>query len=159
MHADFVLSQTVGSGVNFNFNRCVSPTTDTLSFPARAGHCLDMEHELLSIELADAKSPDTRVICLQGPLTISTLFDLQRELRNGVWTNTILEMLGVPYMDSAGMGAIINFYVSCKRSGRRLIVCGLNYRVIELFKLTNVDKLITITDDLDQAEAILKAES
>ena len=53
------------------------------------------------------------------------------------------------------MGAIINFYVSCKRSGSKLIVCGLNYRVIELFKLTNVDKLITIADDLDQAQALL----
>jgi anti-sigma B factor antagonist len=117
---------------------------------------LDMEHEPLTIELANGKSPDTRVIGLEGPLTISNLFDFQKELRNGTWTNTILEMLGVPYMDSAGMGAIITFYVSCQRNGRRMIVCGLNYRVIELFKLTNVDRLITIADDLDHAEAILK---
>lgn len=117
-----------------------------------------MEHESLTIELIRTESPDTRVICLQGPLTISNLFDFQRELRNGVWANTILEMLGVPYMDSAGMGAIINFYVSCKRNGHRLIVCGLNYRVIELFKLTNVHQLITTADDLDQAEAMLKAQ-
>jgi len=59
-------------------------------------------------------------------------------------------------MDSAGMGVIINFYVSCQKNGRKLIVCGLNYRVIELFKLTNVDTLITIVDDLDEAEALLK---
>ncbi len=115
-----------------------------------------MEHEPFTIELASTKSTDTRVMCLQGPLTISSLFDFQRELRNGVWANTILEMLGVPYMDSAGMGAIINFYVSCQKSGRKLIVCGLNYRVVELFKLTNVDKLISIADDLDQAEALLR---
>ena len=116
-----------------------------------------MEKESLTIELASTKNPDTRVICLQGPLTIATLFEFQRELRSGVWAATIIEMLGVSYMDSAGMGAIINFFVSCKRSGRKLIVCGLNYRVIELFKLTNVDQIITITDDLDQAEALLAA--
>lgn len=115
-----------------------------------------MEHEPLTIELVSGKNADTRVICLQGPLTISNLFDFQRELQNGGCTNTIVEMLGVPYMDSAGMGAIINFYVSCQRSGCRLIVCGLNYRVVELFKATNVDKLITIADDLDQAEAMLQ---
>jgi anti-sigma B factor antagonist len=115
-----------------------------------------MENEPLTIELAETKSPGTRVICLRGPLTISTLFDFQREVRKGNWAATIIELLGVPYMDSAGMGAIINFYVSCKRNGRKMIVCGLNYRVIELFKLTNVDKLITIADDLDQAEAMLK---
>jgi len=116
-----------------------------------------MEQELFSIESVSAKNPDTRVLCLQGPLTIASLFDFQKELRNGAWAATIIEMLGVPYMDSAGMGAIINFYVSCKRNGSKLVICGLNYRVIELFKLTNVDKLITIADDLDQAEALLAA--
>jgi anti-sigma B factor antagonist len=117
-----------------------------------------MENESLTFELSPINRPDTRVVCLQGPVTINTLFDFQRELRNGIWPVTILEMLGVPYMDSAGMGAIINFYVSCQKNARKLIVCGLNYRVIELFKLTNVDQLITIVDDLDEAEALLEAE-
>lgn len=115
-----------------------------------------MEYEALTIELATGKNPDTRVIGLLGPLTISNLFDLQEKLWSGVWRNTIIEMLGVPYMDSAAMGAIISFYVSCHRNGQKLIVCGLNYRVIELFKLMNVDRVITIADDLDHAEAMLK---
>ena len=120
------------------------------------GRSLDMDYEPLTIELAKGKNPDTRVVCLQGPLTISSLFDLQKKLRSGVWSNTIIEMLGVPYIDSAAMGAIISFYVSCQRNGQKLIVCGLNYRVIELFKLMNVDNVIAIADDLDHAEAILK---
>jgi anti-sigma B factor antagonist len=114
-----------------------------------------MENEPLTIESIPTKSPDARVIALQGPVTINTLFDFQQELRSVTSRVTILEMLGVPYMDSAGMGAIINFYVSCQKHGRKLIVCGLNYRVIELFKLTNVDQLITIVDDLAEAEALL----
>jgi anti-sigma B factor antagonist len=114
-----------------------------------------MENEPLTIESIPTKSPDARIIALQGPVTINTLFDFQQVLRNATSPITILEMLGVPYMDSAGMGAIINFYVSCQKHGRKLIVCGLNYRVIELFKLTNVDQLITIVDDLAEAEALL----
>ena len=115
-----------------------------------------MEYEPLTMELAATEIPGTRVIALHGPLTVNNLFAFQQELRNGEWAATILEVLGVPYMDSAGMGAIINFYVSCQKNKRKLIVCGLNYRVIELFKLTNVDKLITMADDLDHAEALLK---
>jgi anti-sigma B factor antagonist len=114
-----------------------------------------MENEPLTIESIPTKSPDARIIALQGPVTINTLFDFQQVLRSATSPITILEMLGVPYMDSAGMGAIINFYVSCQKHGRKLIVCGLNYRVIELFKLTNVDHLITIVDDLAEAEALL----
>ena len=116
-----------------------------------------MEAEPLRIELVAAKHPDSRVIGLHGPLTINNLFEFQQELRNGEWPVTILEMLGVPYMDSAGMGAIINYYVSSQKHGRKLIVCGLNYRVVELFKLTHVDSLITMVDDLDEAEALVKA--
>jgi anti-sigma B factor antagonist len=118
-----------------------------------------METEPLRIELAQAAHPGTRVITLEGPLVINNLFEFQQELRNGTWPVTILEMLGVPYMDSAGMGAIINYYVSCQKSGRRLIVCGLNYRVVELFKLTHVNTLISIVDDLDEAEALLGTEN
>jgi anti-sigma B factor antagonist len=114
-----------------------------------------MENEPLTIESIPTKSPDARIIALQGPVTINTLFDFQQVLRSATSPITILEMLGVPYMDSAGMGAIINFYVSCQKHGRKVIVCGLNYRVIELFKLTNVDQLITIVDDLAEAEALL----
>jgi len=118
-----------------------------------------MKHEPLAIKLTKGKSPDTRVICLQGPLIVSNLFDFQQELHNSPCANTIVELLGVPYMDSAGMGAIINFYVSCQKNGQRLIVCGINYRVIELFRLTKVDTLITIADDLDHAEALLAAQA
>ncbi len=155
------------SGVNFHSNRlglskdgcsllsCPADFYAVIMQPLPLTFPKIMEYEPFTIELAPAKRTDTRIICLQGPLTITSLFDFQQELRNGAWANTILEMLGVPYMDSAGMGAIINFYVSCQRSGHKLIVCGLNYRLVELFKLTRVDKLITIADDLDHAEAML----
>jgi hypothetical protein len=58
-------------------------------------------------------------------------------------------------MDSAGMGAIISFYVSCKRNGAQA-----HSMRIELPRdrvLTNVDKNITIADDPDQAEVMLSA--
>ena len=90
-----------------------------------------MEYDPLLVETVAIDMPGVRVIGLQGPLTVNNLFIFQQELRSGAWAVTILEMLGVPYMDSGGMGAIINFYVSCQRSGSKLVVCGLNYRVVE----------------------------
>jgi anti-sigma B factor antagonist len=57
-------------------------------------------------------------------------------------------------MDSAGMGAIINYYVSAQRRGHKLIAAGLNFRVIELFKLTHVDSLIPMAATAEEAESL-----
>jgi len=55
-------------------------------------------------------------------------------------------------MDSAGMGAIINYFVSCQRGGRKLVVVGVNGRVLELFKMTKADGLLTMVPTIPEAE-------
>ena len=49
----------------------------------------------------------------------------------------ILDFSETPYMDSAGLGLVMNSYVW--RSGRKLLLAGVNERVSELFEdLTRV---------------------
>ena len=52
------------------------------------------------------------------------------------------------------MGAIINYYVSCQRHGRKLIVAGVNPRVMELFRMTKVDALLTLASSVAEAESL-----
>ncbi len=80
------------------------------------------------------------------------LFEFQSTLRTDPPAALILDLTGVPYMDSAGMGAIINYFVSAQRHGRKLIVAGVNGRVLELFKLTKVDGLLTMKPTVAEAE-------
>ncbi|MBT9332139.1 STAS domain-containing protein [Paracidobacterium acidisoli] len=113
-----------------------------------------MSNEPLTIETAEGSTEATRILTLAGPLILSNIFDLQEDLRNHPAPTTIIDLSQVPYMDSAGMGVLINFYVSCQKHGRRLIVVAPNYRVIELFRLTRVDTLITIAASLEEAKAL-----
>jgi anti-sigma B factor antagonist len=110
-----------------------------------------MQQDPMTLTTTPGKAPDSRILKLDGPLTLSNLFGFQAELRKDA-AKTILDLSGVPYMDSAGMGAIINYYVACQKHGRKLIVAGSNYRVMELFKLTKVDQLITLADTVEAAE-------
>ena len=89
-----------------------------------------------------------------GPVLLSNFFALKAELEKEQQPITILDLSGVEYMDSAGMGAIINYYVSAQRRGNKLIAAGANYRVVELFKLTHVDSLIPMTANVEEAEAL-----
>lgn len=97
--------------------------------------------------------PDIRVVKVTGPLTIQHVFAFQDELRKDPKPFNVIDLAGSGYLDSAGMGAIINFYVSCQKAGRKLVVTGVSERLMALFMLTHTDKLITIKPSIADAEA------
>jgi anti-sigma B factor antagonist len=114
-----------------------------------------MSAEPLVLETVPGKEPGCRILRLIGPLTINSLFEFQNTLRADPPLALILDLTGVPYMDSAGMGAIINYYVSAQRHGRKLVVVGVNGRVMELFRMTKVDGLLTLTPTVAEAQQAL----
>ena len=108
----------------------------------------------LAIEQTQGKAPGSIILRLTGPVTLRNLFDLQSKLRVGEPPPlTILDLTGVPYMDSAGMGAVINHYVRCQGKGKRLIAVGVSPRVLELFRMTRVDAVIPMVATVEEAEA------
>ncbi len=110
--------------------------------------------EPLVIEQEDGKAPGTVLIRLTGPVTLRNLFDLLPRLRSGSHPRVaILDLTAVPYMDSAGMGVIVNHYVHCQNRGARLIVAGVSPRVLELFRMTRVDTVIPLAASVEEAEA------
>jgi anti-sigma B factor antagonist len=110
----------------------------------------------LAIEQQQGKAPGTTILRLTGPVTLRNLFDLQSKLRGGEMSPvTILDLSGVPYMDSAGMGAVINHHVRSQSKNVRLIITGVSPRVLELFKMTKVDGIISIYPTVEDAEAAI----
>ena len=97
--------------------------------------------------------PDTQIFALTGPLTLRNMFEFQSELRNGALPQlTIFDLAEVPYMDSAGMGLVMNHYTHCQSRGVRLIVAAANGRVMDLFKVTKVDMVLPLATSVEEAE-------
>lgn len=107
----------------------------------------------MTLESVPGQAAGTRILRVIGPLTLHGLFTFQSTLRTDPPAVLILDLTAVPYMDSAGMGAIINYFVSTQRDGRRLIVAGVNGRVLELFKMSKVDALLTMKPTVEEAES------
>jgi anti-anti-sigma factor len=108
----------------------------------------------LTIAQEEGNAPGTLIFRLSGPLTLRNMFAFQSQLRSAEPPPvTIFDLTAVPYMDSAGMGAVINHFVHCQRKGARLIVAGVSPRVMELFKLTRVDSVIPLAATVEDAEA------
>lgn len=108
----------------------------------------------LTLERQEGKLPGTRILILNGPLTLRNMFELQTELRTDPQpTLSVLDLSGVPYMDSAGMGLIINHFVHCQNAGAKMVVAGVSPRVLELFRMTKVDAVIPQAATIEAAEA------
>jgi anti-anti-sigma factor len=109
----------------------------------------------LKIDRRKGKAPGTLILSLTGPLTLINIFELQAQMRTAEPTpRTILDLTGVPYMDSAGMGVVVNYHVHCLNKGGRFIAAGVSPRILELFKITRVDLVIRMAATADEAEEI-----
>jgi anti-anti-sigma factor len=95
--------------------------------------------------------PGTQVLTLTGPLTLSTLFGFQDEFRALTPPSLIVDLAGVPYIDSAGLGLLVNYYVSAERQGRRLLLAGANQRVYALLETTHVHTVLTLAPSVEAA--------
>lgn len=107
----------------------------------------------MTIESSRGTHPDTIVLRLQGPLTLSTLFALRDALQIHTAHRTILDLTQVPYIDSAGLGTILMFYVSAEKVGRKLALAGVTERVLSLIRMTRVDAVLTMFPTVEAAES------
>jgi len=101
------------------------------------------------------KGDGTMILKLVGPLTLSTMFGFQNEFRAKNPQVLILDFSETPYMDSAGLGLVMNYYVAAQDHGRKLLLAGVNERVVELFKMTRVQGVLTSFPSVAEAEASL----
>lgn len=109
-------------------------------------------HEPLSIQDLDGLRPGQRILRLQGPVVLGTLFQFQSTLRAKTTPALIIDFSSVPYVDSAGIGALVGAYVSHNKDGRFLGLVGVNQRVRHALEVTRVLQFFRFFDTQDEAE-------
>ncbi len=98
-----------------------------------------------------------RIIRLTGPLTIRTLFDFQNAARREITRPVIVDINGVAYMDSAGLGCVVSVFTSCQRRNCGFGVIGLTGRIRTLLQVTHLDGILPTFATLEAAEqAVLR---
>ena len=107
--------------------------------------------ESLVVEKFHGSLDSQRVFRLSGPLTFETLPPLQNALRVETANSVFLDLTDVPYVDSAGLGSLVTASVSCSKTGRQLILSGVQPRVQRVFHITGVHRLFLIFDNIQDA--------
>lgn len=112
-----------------------------------------MPQEPLVIEDSPGPKDGQRILRLTGPLTMSTLFDFQSRVRTDTSRVLMLDLTNVPYVDSAGIGALVGAYVTHQKDGRGLFLVGVNERVQSALKVTRVEQFFHFVDSVAAAPA------
>jgi anti-sigma B factor antagonist len=93
------------------------------------------------------------VLVFTGPFTLESLFEAQSQLRADTGETTVIDMTSVPYVDSAGIGALVNAHVSREKSGRRLVLAGVTERVRQTLEVTRVAQVFRFAPTVQDVDA------
>ena len=95
------------------------------------------------------------IVKLTGQIRISTQNKFKEVLDNIVKENTgkplVLNLEGLVYMNSAGLGIIIEAYKKFKESRGRLVLCCLSQEIMNLFEITKTHRFIEIYENEPEA--------
>lgn len=102
---------------------------------------------------------DTAVVTMIGPLTLGTNLKIaDAQIQDAIHAGAarlVLDMSGVPYMDSAGLGALVMTHGLAKAQDGVVRLAGASERVGSLMKMTGMDLLMPMDADVDASLAAL----
>ena len=114
-----------------------------------------------TFDLAVSDGKNCKVFHLKGRLMDQQQADrlmaaLDEELKDGHKT-VILDMGELQYMNSTGLNILINVLTRTRNAGGDTLIAAVSHSVRQLFVVTKLDTVFTITDTVDEAIAKLSA--
>ena len=108
------------------------------------------------MQIEERPSGDVMILDVKGKLTIGEGDELLKDKINSLiqqgHKNLILNLEGVPYVDSVGLGEIVRTYTTVSRQGGNLKLLNLTKRIQDLLQIT---KLLTVFDTYDTEKEAL----
>ena len=108
------------------------------------------------MDIVERTVSDVTVLDLKGKMTLGEGDELLKDKINSLLANgkkkLVLNLEGVPYIDSAGLGEIVRTFTTVSRQGGKLKLLNLTKRIEDLLSIT---KLLTVFETFDsEADAV-----
>jgi anti-sigma B factor antagonist len=112
------------------------------------------------MDIAERTVSDVTVLDLKGKMTLGEGDELLKDKINSLLASgkkkLVLNLEGVPYIDSAGLGEIVRTYTTVSRQGGSLKLLNLTKRIEDLLSIT---KLLTVFETFDTEPEAIKSFS
>jgi len=101
---------------------------------------------------------DVTILDIKGKMTLGEGDELLKDKINSLVSQgqkkLVLNLEGVPYIDSAGLGEIVRTYTTVSRQGGKLQLLNLTKRIEDLLSIT---KLLTVFEVFDSEDEAVKS--
>jgi anti-sigma B factor antagonist len=90
----------------------------------------------------------------QGDIDLAGSPTLRQEIKKaqaGGPKRLIIDLGGVPYMDSSGVATLVEAMQLARKGGTKLVLCGLQDKVRSIFEIARLDTVFTITPSVETA--------
>jgi anti-sigma B factor antagonist len=114
-----------------------------------------MTTDTMQITTTDGAGQGQKIVTLKGPLNVHTVFGFHDAVRKDPPPSMILDFSAVPYIDSAGLGALVAANIAAQKTRRKLALAGINTQVNALMEMTHVAKLFKVYPTVHEAEVAL----
>ena len=112
------------------------------------------------MQIEEREVGEVLILDLTGKLTIGEGDELLKDKVNSLIQQgrrkLVLNLEGVPYVDSAGLGEIVRTYTTVSRQGGKLKLVHLTKRIEDLLSIT---KLLTVFETYDSEQEAVQSFS
>jgi anti-anti-sigma factor len=107
------------------------------------------------IEVSPGSRPEVVVLKVHGPLEITNFAEFEELMRRNEAPVFIIDLAGVPYIDSAVLGSMVAMHVACARNQRKYALINANQRLQNMLTVSGVGEVLVSFPTLAAAESAL----
>jgi anti-sigma B factor antagonist len=111
-----------------------------------------MVQQPFHIEELSGGPTERRVLRLSGPLWLASVQQFQTVVRAEEDRGLILDVTGVPIVDSAGIAALVAEAIIHQKQGHTIALVGISERVRNTLRVTQVEKFFTYFWTVEEAQ-------
>lgn len=112
-----------------------------------------MQPAHLDLEKHAGSSAQQIVMRLNGKLSLETVHNFVKTLRPEPTAHLILDLGGVSFLDSAGVGALVQLFVHRRNQGKTFALTGLTKQTGAVIQVAGLTKLLPIHASVEEALA------
>ena len=110
------------------------------------------------MDIVERTVNDVTILDLKGKMTLGEGDELLKDKINSLLAagrkKLLLNLEGVPYIDSAGLGEVVRTYTTVSRQGGSLKLLNLTKRIEDLLSIT---KLLTVFETFDSEADVVQS--
>src|SRR5882757_1004843 len=103
-----------------------------------------MQPAHLDLEKQSNADGSRMVIRLNGKLSLETVHNFIQTLRPEPATHLILDLSGVSFLDSAGVGALVQLFVHRRNQGQTFALTGLTMQSSAVIQVAGLNRLLPV---------------